>query len=409
MLRSSFLGGALVLISLMSSSRPAAADQRTDQIVAALGSGAQVAGVVSTDEWTWTQVDVYDEPIPIRVDILVTNGSDDRRALYMFPGSATNFGAEFFTPRDQNIAHFMRKRGYVVIGVNPRTDALPEGENGAFLATWGLAKLRDDARGVITKMQTVLPNGYDVLGHSLGAMEALDYAATYPADVQKLYLIDVVGAYDAATEPELRAQASKNFDQLQAILANGTYGIDAGFKPLALVAKYFPLETDSGYPRPAGSTFTVTGLLYFALQYTNLIDLPTNPPLTNWLPAFCAGTYTFGDAPALDSFSLDYSTFPRLLDSLLSLRSALTATAQWRDVASVFAGNGFYTILFENIRAKVHWVNAGLGYGNHPHTARLIRASSHKPVFYSVVDGYGHMDPVFASNAINFWRLLVGE
>jgi len=182
-------------------------------------------------------------------------------------------------------------------------------------------------------------------------------------------------------------------------------------RPALWVAEivYFPLETDSGYPRPAGSTFTVTGLLYFALQYTNLIDLPTNPPLTNWLPAFCAGTYTFGDAPALDSFSLDYSTFPRLLDSLLSLRSALTATAQWRDVASVFAGNGFYTIPFENIRAKVHWVNAGLGYGNHPHTARLIRASSHKPVFYSVVDGYGHMDPVMARNAITFWRLLVGE
>jgi pimeloyl-ACP methyl ester carboxylesterase len=407
MLRSSVFGSAVVLFSLIGWSDPAAADRLTDQIAAALGSAAQV--VDSTAEWTWSRVDVNDEAIPIRVDILVTNGSDDRRALYMFPGSGVNFESNFFFPRDQNLAHFMRKRGYVVIGVNSRADSLPAGENGAFLANWGLAKLRDDAHRVITKVQTVLNDNYDLLGHSLGATQALDYAATYPGEPKKLMIVDTPGTYDPVADAGLAGQSETAFGDLQAVL---TAPLPLYVVPLGAQLKATAEAASSG----DASALALLGLaLINTSGFVQLMAMFGHPELEilGPLQSLCAGTY---DAQ-LGTFSLTQTPLPLVFDGFRAVRSGSVPTAQWRDAAAVHAGNkGFindqpaYRIPFENIRAKINWVNTGLGYGNHPYTAQLIAASSHQPVFFSVVDGYGHDDAVYGRNAINdFWPLLVGN
>jgi pimeloyl-ACP methyl ester carboxylesterase len=413
---SSSLFGAALFFSLIASSSPAAADLRTDQIVSSLGSAARVADVVSTSEWTWTKVDLADEAVPLRIDILVTNGADDRRALFMFPGAGIDFDSNFFTPRDKNIAHFMRERGYIVIGINSRADSLSPTASDPFLAGWGLAKLRDDAHAVITKLRPVIGRHFDLLGHSLGGVEALDYAARYPDDLESLFLIDTLGPYDPVAEHTFVSNSEASSEAYATLLGQGivTFDNTHSLGQLLAAAAAFP-TADSGVPRtPFPGDFTLLGLVYFSLIHTG--ELPgIITPLTglpqNWFAAEgAAGTYTFDADPQLDAFSLTQTPFSVLLQALAGSGSGIVPTAQFRDVFAICSDNGDYVVPFADIRAKVSWVNTSLGLGNHPYASRLITAGGNPSVRYSVVDGYGHLDPVYGVNASrDFWSVLVGE
>ncbi len=259
MSRSRLLGSAVLLFVLIGWSSPAAADRRTERIVAALGCDAHVVDVVSADDWTLTKVDLADEAVALRIDILVGKCGDAERTLFMFPGAGLNFEGNFFTPQDRNIAHFMRKRGYLVIGISSRADSLTSLENHPFLAGWGLAKLRDDTHAVITKLKPVIGRHFDILGHSLGGLRALDYAARFPRDPRKLFIIDSLGPYDPVTEPTLVSRSEATFGAYQTLLSQGTTAIDFSYSARQLfpLARRFP-DLDSGVPRfPFQGNFTL--------------------------------------------------------------------------------------------------------------------------------------------------------
>jgi pimeloyl-ACP methyl ester carboxylesterase len=417
MLRSRLLSGAAFLFLLAGWSSPAAADQRADQIVRALGPAAQVVDVVSTSEWTWTQVELADEVYPLRIDILTTNGcddDDDGQALIMLPGSGLNFDSNFFTPRDRNIALFMLERGYTVIGINSRADSLLPTSNDAFIAAWGLDKLRSDTHAVIQSLRPVIGPHFDILGHSLGAIEALDYAANYPEEPKQIFIIDANGPFDPVAEPNLVHKAEATSAAYQTLLDQGlsVFDVFGSAKQLIAAAAAYP-TADSGVPRtPFPGDFTLLGLVYFSLIHSG--DLPgittpyTGLPQNWWAQSGCAGTYAFATDPLLDAFSLTQTPFSVLTQ--VTAGSGVVPTAQFRDIHAFWAGDGGYAIPLEDIRAKVHWVNTGLGFGSHPYGSQLIQAGGNRHVRYSVVPGYAHLDPVYGANAWrDFWPVLVGD
>jgi pimeloyl-ACP methyl ester carboxylesterase len=425
MSRSKLLFALLAIFFLIGWSSPAAADQRTDRIVSALGSGAQVVDVVSTDEWTWTKIDLTDADGPRRVDVVASNRcDDDGRVLFMFPAAGLNFEANYFTPRETSLATFMRKRGYLVIGVGSRADFLPATANDPAIGGWGATKLRDDAHDVITKIQRVTRREFDLLGHSLGAFQALDYAATYPDDPEQVFILDVVGAYDPVTEPTLVSRAQATASAYQTLIDQGkvVVNLTPGVKQVIAAATLFP-SADSQVPRTPflgpsfPGDFTFLSLLDFSLVYAT--ELPGDiTPLTGlpalwFIQALVAGTYAPNPDPLLDTGALTNIPFPVLSQAFMAAGSGDVPVAQLRDEVQVFGGGGPYTIPFENIRAKVNWVNAGLGLGSHPQTARLIAAARHhhhQRVRYSVIDGYGHADVALGANAArDVWSVLVGE
>src|SRR6266545_4608830 len=67
-------------------------------------------------DWVHTRFAVHDETYPLVVDVVASTTIQPSRVVYMLPGGGLNFDCNFFTPRDRNIAHFLRHHGYLVVG-----------------------------------------------------------------------------------------------------------------------------------------------------------------------------------------------------------------------------------------------------------------------------------------------------
>ncbi|WP_370151984.1 hypothetical protein [Streptacidiphilus sp. EB129] len=389
----------------------------------------------SHDDWNHHRIRLQDGPVPLNVDILAATDRAATRTVYLLPGGGLNTAADFLTPRGRGLAHFLCANGFLVIGVSPREDGLTSVRPD--VRDWGLVRHRQDVLRVVGAVHSVLPMPYDLLGHSAGAVLALDVAAAAAAaeagsagagaaaagaapagsapagDVPvpgpvRVLVMDTTGPYDPRTEPELVARAEALLAATRELLAQGTLVVDPGLKALFARAAADPLGS-SPVPRPVegpASCFTNAGLLHYALTHTRRLPGPAN-----WIyhQGFSSGSYRFRARAEEDRFALDHTPIGVWSAAVDQLGSGVQPTALLRDLAAVWAGReDVHRIDWSAVRAEVIWVNAGLGRGDHDRGARLIRERSGSPVRFTVVPGYGHGDVVWSATAgVDVWPSLV--
>lgn len=371
-----------------------------ERIAGALGGDLEVRGREHGSGWTRTRLEVRDAAVPLVVDVVADTRHLPRRLVYLLPGGGLDFSSNFFTPTAHNLTHYLRERGYLVIGVSPRENDATTADLGA---AWGLAAHKRDARKVIDAVDAALRVPYDLLGHSAGAALALDLAADRSPRLRRVMVLDTTGPY----EGELAVRAAQTRAALDRQLAAGTYASDPGLKGLLARAVGDP-NGASPVPRPVdpNTRFTHAALAHFALIHTDSL-----PGLTNWVyeRGFAAGDFTFGATPDQDRFALAHAPLSVWAEAGARFGGGLIPTALMRDLTAIWAGEkSVYRIDWSAIDAEVTWVNTALGRGDHPRGAELIRAGGNPKVSFTVVANYGHGDATWSSTAdVDVWRHLV--
>lgn len=367
--------------------------------------------------WTWTQLVHADENVPITIDLVASDDTPATHVVYMLPGSSMNFRASFFQPQDDNLAHYLRGQGALIVGVSPRDDNLPaEGRDDAALAQWGFAKRRQDLRAIVELVQPVADLPYDVMGHSFGAAIALDYAANFPDDVRRVLALEM----GFGSERD-RPNAERTYQAYLQLLEGGTYLDDSTAVTRPLLAAAIDAPTgDSGVPRSESlpglrGNFTNAALLHLGLIYS--ASLPNAQTaitgLTgDWLckQGTLAGEYLPAPDPQRDTFRLTKTTLENLKGTFDSLGSGLTPLAQYRDWWAVAADNPGYAIAWDKIRAQVTWVNVSGCYDDAGFAPQRIRAGGNMNVTTAVIPDYAHLDVVLAQGAKrDIWPVLAPE
>ncbi|MFD6227866.1 hypothetical protein ACFWFZ_13440 [Streptomyces sp. NPDC060232] len=364
------------------------------RIERALGTGT--AAYLPGDGWIRLTLPLDDgDPAPVTVDVIADTARAPRGIVYLLPGGGLNFAAEFFTPGgrgDHNLAHELRRRGLLVVGVTPREDAAAAAD---VCAEWGLEAHRRDLAVVVGALDSVLGLPYQYAGHSAGAALALD-AASYDVSprLRRVVALDTTGPYTG----DLALRAADTRDAYATRLAQGVPFVDPGLAAVIAKAVADP-DGVSPAPWPPDPTrrFTNAGLAHFALIRTAALPGPAN-----WIynRGHGAGTYTFGAAPAEDRFELTRTPAATWHAATSALGSGLLPAALMRDLAAVWAGDdATYKIAWDRVTAEVVWVNTELGRGDHPRGAELIRAGGNERVSFTVVPGYGHGDALWATAA----------
>ncbi|WP_405447466.1 hypothetical protein [Streptomyces erythrochromogenes] len=364
------------------------------RIERALGTGT--AAYLPGDGWIRLTLPLDDGgPAPVTVDVIADTARAPEGIAYLLPGGGLNFVAEFFTPGTpgvRSLAHALRRRGLLVVGVTPREDAAAAAD---VCAAWGLEAHRRDLARVVGALDCVLGLPYEYVGHSAGAALALDAAShdTSPR-LRRVVALDTTGPYTG----DLALRAADTRDAYATQLAQGFPVVDPG---LAAVIAKAEADPDGVSPVPwppdPAQRFTHAGLAHFALIRTAALPGPAN-----WIYArgHSAGTYDFGATPAEDRFTLTRTPLTTWHAATAALGSGLLPAALMRDLAAVWAGDDdTYRIAWDRITAEVVWVNTELGRGDHPRGAELIRAGGNERVSFTVVPGYGHGDVVWAGTA----------
>ncbi|MFE0577970.1 hypothetical protein [Streptomyces sp. NPDC058874] len=382
------------------------------RIERALGTGT--AAYLPGDGWIRLTLPLDDGgPAPVTVDVVADTAREPEGIAYLLPGGGLNFAAEFFTPitpitpanagaphgvvteggrGERNLAHTLRRRGLLVVGVTPREDAAAPAD---VSAAWGLEAHRRDLARVVDALDCELGLPYAYVGHAAGAALALD-AASHDASprLRRVVALDTTGPYTG----DLALRAADARDAYATQLAQGVPGVDPGLAALISKAVADP-DGVSPAPWPPDRTlrFTQAGLAHFALIRTAALPGPTN-----WIhtQGRSAGTYDFGATPAEDRFALTRTSLATWHAATAALGSGLLPAALLRDLAAVWAGDeDTYRIAWDRITAEVVWLNTELGRGDHPRGAELIRAGGNAHVSFDVVPGYGHGDAVRAGAA----------
>ncbi|MFF3211172.1 hypothetical protein ACFYYB_10970 [Streptomyces sp. NPDC002886] len=364
-----------------------------------LGTGTAV--YVPGDGWIRLTLPVEDGgPAPVTVDVVADTRRTPHGIAYLLPGGGLNFGSSFFTPSDLNLAHRLRREGLLVVGVTPREDAAASGDIGP---DWGLAAHRRDLATVVEALDGALGLPYQYVGHSAGALLALDAASHDDSPrLTRVVALDTTGPYSG----DLAVRAAQTRDAYEARIAQGSYATDPGLPALLSRAVTDPGgSSEVPWPPDPGLRFTHAGLAHFALVRTALLPGPANWIYTQ---GHAAGSYSFGATPAADRFGLAHTTLAAWHAATAALGSGLIPDALLRDLTAVWAGDGkSYAIDWERITAEVVWVNAELGRGDHARGPRLIRAGGNTRVRFAVVPGYGHGDPLWSQTAAaDVWPLL---
>jgi pimeloyl-ACP methyl ester carboxylesterase len=367
-------------------------------------------------QWTWIQMDIYDETVPITVDIIASNFKKPEKILYMLPGGGVNFKSSYFTPINNNMAHFFREQGYLVVGISPREDNVPAGITYEFMADWGLLKHKQDIRKIVNIVQHLFNKKYDMLGHSYGAVYALDYAGTYSGKLNKIMVMDI-DFYDPEKKPEAIALHQLSYQAYGQLMADGIYTdpFVAEFKQMAAMLILYPLA-DSGVSREMlglPGNFTLEGLFYFGAIYTGIMPGPithiTGAP-GDWslVQGTLAGYYFFDIDPLNDEYGFTLCEFDTMIAALNESKSGFMPIALHRDFSAAASYSGIYDIDWAGIKEKVIWVNMELGYGDRTYGADLIKQNGNANVRVIIVPGYAHGDVLWSSTAyVDVWPLLL--
>ncbi len=362
----------------------------------------------------WTQLLLHDYDIlPIKIDILLDIFRVPTKNIYLSPGTGLNVESNFITPISNNIATFLANKSYLVIGITPREDAAPQDFNFELMKDWGLQKHTDDFTEIVGLFQSIYNIDYDILGHSAGAAVAFNYSSKVDfhkdKELKAVRIIDMIGEYPPSSQEFINAQMS--LDVANQLINGGTF-VDtdiAGFKFITQLAQLDP-NGDSGVPRPvpSGGNFTNLELLHFSLIFTGqlpgiLTGITGLPGSWYFKQGFLSGTYQFGDTPIDDTFSLTHTNINTIYSAISSVGSGIYPLAYERDFYSLWINS--FPLIWANINVPVFYINAELGFGDNSYTVGLLTRST---VTHSVVNGYGHADPVYSDTAeTDFWNILI--
>ncbi len=355
----------------------------------------------------WTQLLLYDgDVLPIKIDILKCITEPLTKNIYLSPGSGLNVETNFITPKNKNLAIFLAKKGYLVIGVTPREDAATLDFNFELMKDWDITKHTNDFSEIIDIFQNINNIDYDVLGHSAGAGVVLNYSSiTNNIKLKAVRIIDMIGQYPPNSQEFQNAQASLN--ATNQVINDGLFinTDNVGIKFLVQQAITNPTG-DSGFPRPTTGNFTNEGLVFFSLIFTGQLPgvlTPITGLPSNWYlkQGYLAGTYEFGPTPQEDSYSLTHTDIQTIYGSIGSLGSGIYPLVY--DSYATWIGS--FPLQFENIKVPVFYINTDLGFGDASYTISLLTNAN---VTYSIVNNYGHADPVYSRTAeTDFWGQLV--
>lgn len=359
---------------------------------------------------TWVEVNLYDEPYPLTLHLAAMKSPTPAKVIYLVAASSLNFRGSFFTPIEKSLAFYLAQNGYLVVGVTPREDNVPLEADPSVVANWGMLKHRQDVRKIIELIQASEKKPYDVLGHSLGAIVALDYASIYSEEpFQSVLLLDIP-SFDPAQPhyADKMACARLALGAYHQLLRDHVYwdlSVDA-YKRLLAAAASYP-DADSGQSRAAlklPGNFTLEGLLHFSLIFTasmpgiitGLTDLPQEWPMVQ---GNVAGDYEFALDPTNDVFGFTLTDFDRLRAAAAEIGSGIAPVALARDYTSAIADLEDYSIPWAGIQEKVVWINGQFGMGAQMYGAQLIRSSGNTNVTAVVAPGYGHLDLIYSETA----------
>lgn len=393
--------------------------QRVAQTLESVSPAPTRTRDVSRPTWTWLQFQVRDETYPLTIDVVGSSVTPATKVMYMLPGGSTNFAGSYFTPNDRNLAQFFGEKGYLVVGVSPREDSVPSSVTSyRFMEQWGLEKHSADVRSIVTRLQAALALPYELLGHSYGAITALDYAARYSDAVvpERVIALDIY-SLDVRAKPSAREDAVRTYQAHVQLMQRGEY-VDNDYAlliPVKALAQATP-SFDSGVSRTDhghSGTFTVEGLLFATMidasqlagNHTAITGLPGD-----WLlvKGVLAGRYVFADAAREDRYAFTRTRFPTFFATVDAVGSGLIAVALERDVWALTAGDPAYALDWSAIRQPVIWINTEYGYGPHRFGAQLIREAGNANVVDNVLAGYGHGDILWAETArFDVWEQLV--
>ncbi len=358
----------------------------------------------------WSQFLLYDnEALPIRLDILNDIYAVSTKTIYSSPGTGINTESNFITPKDNNLAVFLVNKGYIFVGITPREDAAPPIPNFGLFKNWGLEKHTNDFKKIITFFQSIIDQDYEVLGHSAGALVALNYAsANSQEEFKTVRVIDIVGQYPINSQEFINSQTSLSAttDLINRGIFTDTDVL--GFKLITQQAQTNPTG-DSGFPRPVGGgNFTNEGLLFFSLIFTN--QLPGTITGATGLPGswyfrqgFFQGTYDFGPTPIEDTYSLTHTKIETVYSVIGGINSGIYPIAYDRDFFALLSNS--YPLAFDAIKLPVYYINTELGFGDASYTISLFTSTN---VIYDVVKDYGHADATYSDTAeTDFWVKLV--
>ena len=373
--------------------------QLADSAIAALKASAVTSTTrnVVTIDWSWLEVNFYDEQYPLTVDVVGSNFQTVKKVIYLLPGGGVNFRSSFFTPIDNNLAQFLRTKGYLVIGITPREDKAPAGMSS--MTNWGLAMHKQDITKVISTIQSRINKKYRVLGHSFGAVYALDYASTCEDPLyEKVIALDI---YSFDHSPA----AVISYGIFEQAALQEPYA-DASFtdtKSLALVSLLLP-KIDSGESRGAfgPGNFTWEGLFYFSLintRYVSGVDI-LEWPLEQ---SYAAGKYYPARCPLFDTYYLTKSDINTVRSMIFMIGSGLIPYAVYRDVYDVNGYNdgsaGHYSIKWADWKNEkpVIWLNTALGFNWN--MAGAYQVPDDVSVTTDVIPEYGHLDILLSRTA----------
>jgi hypothetical protein len=320
-------------------------------------TGGQEVEVSEGDQWAHFRFIVPGDSAPLAVDVLADTGRQPEAITYMLPSGGLNFEANFFTPREQNLANHLRCEGRVVIGLGPREDIATAEE---ITAEWGQAEHRQDAQRIVDSVAQVLPLPYELLGHSSGALLALDMAAADPSTrLRRVIALEIVGALTGASGDK----AKKMVGVFRERLAEGVLSADLGLKGLIGQAVSDPDGVSAvKHPGQTDGYFTNVGLAHFMLINTGKMPGPLS-----WLykQGYSAGMYTVGPSAAEDRFEPVHMPLSTWASIANAYGSGLVPIALQRDVSAAMAGDDTtYPLAWEKIQTEVIWINGALGIGS---------------------------------------------
>lgn len=379
----------------------------------------------------WVEADVWDEDFPLTVHLVAKPRARIKRVIYLLPSSGLNFRGSYLTPEADGLAYYFARRNYLVVGISPREDNIgkdsvsPDADP-SVASEWGLEKHRTDVRQVVAAVQKAVDLPYDVLGHSLGAIVALDYAAKISeANFETVMVLDLP-SFGPTDEVLLYGQepvsayllASLSLGAYADLLGKGTY-LDASIaalKELVALAALFP-TADSGTPRiVAPGNFTLNGLLHYSLIFTAFLPGAISP--TTGLPqewpmilGNAAGFYDFAADPQDDVFGLVHIDIERLQDVAFAVGSGLTPIALARDYTAAISNDEAYLPTYKvewaDVNESVRWINGELGMGPYTYATTLMEAAGNTDIEVTIVPMYGHIDVILSDTAEeDVWKYL---
>jgi pimeloyl-ACP methyl ester carboxylesterase len=374
------------------------------------------ARTVTTPRWSWLEIDLFDQPYPLSIDIVASNLSAPRGVVYMLPGGAMNFRASFMVPPEDNLAHFFRRHGYLVVGISPREDTVPaDTKDTSFMEAWGMTQHREDIRKVVSLVQSVVPLPYELLGHSYGAASALDYAAAYPGDAARVMALDIY-SFDPSADNGAMRRARRTYAAYLELQSEGVHA-DTSYADFSTLAREGLAPVDGGAPHTYGDEYLrytskqmlLFGMIYSAVLpgvHSDITGLPGDWPMAMSTVAADDG-WEF--RPSDDNSTFSRTSLATLLLAADELGGGLVSMAFARDYWSVVSMvEGAHELPWAGIAGDVVWLNSELGYHEQMYGAGLIVPAAGARVETAVIPGYGHADMLWSQTArTDVWQRLL--